>query len=226
MTATPSEPYTPSAPRAQSVRRQLHRYRDVLTSSPSRSSPPSCCPRPSPVAAPGAGSAGAPRVQRAEAQAAKDAAAAAFYELDTAQRDLRISIETIIAVDDSRGPPRRLRLRGAGPAHRRGQWTVHRGRRRPRPRPGRAGGVRSPPAPAPNSPPPRTSWGGSAGPGPVHPGTRAAARQGRDAARPARARRRARPSGPPRRLNALDSIRRRGLRADDLAGRLAALEPS
>ncbi|MFI0192345.1 hypothetical protein ACH4PW_32995 [Streptomyces sp. NPDC017082] len=39
--------------------------------------------------------------QRAEAQAAKDAAAAAFYELDTAQRDLRISVETIAAVDDS-----------------------------------------------------------------------------------------------------------------------------
>ncbi|MFF8590348.1 hypothetical protein ACF061_02705 [Streptomyces sp. NPDC015220] len=38
---------------------------------------------------------------RAEAQAAKDAAAAAFYELDTAQRDLRISMETITAVDDS-----------------------------------------------------------------------------------------------------------------------------
>ncbi|WFB11806.1 hypothetical protein LRS74_24065 [Streptomyces sp. LX-29] len=41
--------------------------------------------------------------QRAEAQAAKDAAAAAFYELDTAQRELRISIETISAVDDSPG---------------------------------------------------------------------------------------------------------------------------
>jgi DNA repair exonuclease SbcCD ATPase subunit len=38
---------------------------------------------------------------RAEAQAAKDAAAEAFYELDTAQRDLEISIETISAVDDS-----------------------------------------------------------------------------------------------------------------------------
>ncbi|MDI3389692.1 hypothetical protein QIS99_26400 [Streptomyces sp. B-S-A8] len=38
---------------------------------------------------------------RAEAQAAKDAAAEAFYELDTAQRDLRISIETITAVDSS-----------------------------------------------------------------------------------------------------------------------------
>jgi chromosome segregation ATPase len=39
--------------------------------------------------------------QRAQAQSAKDDAAAAFYELDTAQRDLRISIETITAVDDS-----------------------------------------------------------------------------------------------------------------------------
>ncbi|MFF5972293.1 hypothetical protein ACFY7C_12315 [Streptomyces sp. NPDC012769] len=39
--------------------------------------------------------------RRAEAQAAKDAAAAAFYELDTAQRGLRISVETITAVDDS-----------------------------------------------------------------------------------------------------------------------------
>ncbi|MBO8196078.1 hypothetical protein ITI46_31185 [Streptomyces oryzae] len=38
---------------------------------------------------------------RADAQAAKDAAAAAFYELDTAQRELRISIETINAVDSS-----------------------------------------------------------------------------------------------------------------------------
>ncbi|GAA1901745.1 hypothetical protein GCM10009716_09470 [Streptomyces sodiiphilus] len=38
---------------------------------------------------------------RAEAQEAKDSAAAAFYELDTAQRDLRISIETITAADDS-----------------------------------------------------------------------------------------------------------------------------
>ncbi|GAA2714642.1 MULTISPECIES: hypothetical protein [Streptomyces] len=38
---------------------------------------------------------------RAQAQEAKDAAAAAFYELDTAQRDLRISIETITAADSS-----------------------------------------------------------------------------------------------------------------------------
>ncbi|MDT0443719.1 coiled-coil domain-containing protein [Streptomyces johnsoniae] len=39
---------------------------------------------------------------RAEAQEAKDAAAAAFYELDTAQRDLRITVETITAADDTR----------------------------------------------------------------------------------------------------------------------------
>ncbi|MGP4110522.1 hypothetical protein ACTWP5_06340 [Streptomyces sp. 4N509B] len=38
---------------------------------------------------------------RAAAQEAKDAAAAAFYELDTAQRELRITIETITAADDS-----------------------------------------------------------------------------------------------------------------------------
>ncbi|MGI5482985.1 hypothetical protein [Streptomyces lavendofoliae] len=44
--------------------------------------------------------------RRADAQAAKDAAAAAFYELDTAQRDLRISIETITAVDASPGARR------------------------------------------------------------------------------------------------------------------------
>ncbi|MCP9959157.1 hypothetical protein [Streptomyces sudanensis] len=39
--------------------------------------------------------------RRADAQTAKDAAAAAFYELDTAQRGLRISVETIAAVDGS-----------------------------------------------------------------------------------------------------------------------------
>ena len=44
--------------------------------------------------------------QRAGAQAAKDDAAAAFYELDTAQRGLRISIETITAVDSSPGARR------------------------------------------------------------------------------------------------------------------------
>ncbi|MET7638675.1 hypothetical protein [Streptomyces sp. NPDC005438] len=39
--------------------------------------------------------------QRAQAQTAKDDAAHAFYELDTAQRGLRISIEAITAVDNS-----------------------------------------------------------------------------------------------------------------------------
>ncbi|WP_147255519.1 hypothetical protein [Streptomyces sp. PT12] len=37
---------------------------------------------------------------RARAQEAKDEAAAAFYELDTAQRDLRITVETITAADE------------------------------------------------------------------------------------------------------------------------------
>ncbi|MTE18868.1 hypothetical protein F0L17_06915 [Streptomyces sp. TRM43335] len=49
----------------------------------------------------GWGGGGRAENRRAEAQDAKDAAAAAFYELDTAQRDLRISIETLDAVDDS-----------------------------------------------------------------------------------------------------------------------------
>lgn len=39
---------------------------------------------------------------RADAQRAKDAAADAFYELDSAQRDLRITVETITAADDTR----------------------------------------------------------------------------------------------------------------------------
>lgn len=47
---------------------------------------------------------------RAEALAAKDAAAQAFYELDTAQRELEISIETISAVEDS--PEARRALSG------------------------------------------------------------------------------------------------------------------
>ncbi|WP_377274330.1 hypothetical protein [Peterkaempfera sp. SMS 1(5)a] len=38
---------------------------------------------------------------RADAQAAKDAAAQAFYELDSTQRDVRISVETVKAVDSS-----------------------------------------------------------------------------------------------------------------------------
>jgi chromosome segregation ATPase len=47
---------------------------------------------------------------RAEALAAKDAAAQAFYELDTAQRELEISIETISAVEQS--PEARRALTG------------------------------------------------------------------------------------------------------------------
>ncbi|NEA55563.1 hypothetical protein G3I60_15745 [Streptomyces sp. SID13666] len=45
---------------------------------------------------------------RADAQAAKDAASQAFYELDTAQRDLDLSIETISAVDNSPAAQRAL----------------------------------------------------------------------------------------------------------------------
>ena len=96
MTATPSQPYSPLVPRA-------HRQAvgDVLTllALPLVAAPVLL------AAFAGGGTrrwfGGRAESQRAEAQAAKDAAAAAFYELDTAQRDLRISIETITAVDDS-----------------------------------------------------------------------------------------------------------------------------
>ncbi|MFJ9909059.1 hypothetical protein ACIRVK_40555 [Streptomyces sp. NPDC101152] len=96
MTATPSQPYSPLVPRA-------HRQAvgDVLTllALPIVAAPVLL------AAFAGGGTrrwfGGRAESQRAEAQAAKDAAAAAFYELDTAQRDLRISIETITAVDDS-----------------------------------------------------------------------------------------------------------------------------
>ncbi|MFF0535191.1 hypothetical protein ACWDF1_36455 [Streptomyces coelicoflavus] len=111
MTATPSQPYSPMAVRAQRPPRRSHR---------SRSRPRA--PRPVrdalalmglpllavlalPAAFAGGGTrrwfGGRAESQRAEAQTAKDDAAAAFYELDTAQRDLRISIETIAAVDSS-----------------------------------------------------------------------------------------------------------------------------
>ncbi|MET9729617.1 hypothetical protein ABZZ79_02815 [Streptomyces sp. NPDC006458] len=108
MTAKPPQPYSPStrrahrpAPRRTSgspVRRAL---RDTLTLA--------VLPLAVALALPAAFAGGGTRrwfggradSQRAEAQAAKDDAAAAFYELDTAQRDLRISIETIAAVDDS-----------------------------------------------------------------------------------------------------------------------------
>ncbi|NNN36622.1 hypothetical protein HLK59_40960 [Streptomyces sp. S3(2020)] len=95
MTATPAQPYSPSESRAQ------HALRDTLT----LIALPLVAALALPVAFAGGGTrrwfGGRSESQRAEAQAAKDAAAAAFYELDTAQRDLRISIETITAVDDS-----------------------------------------------------------------------------------------------------------------------------
>ena len=114
MTATTSsQPYTPFAPGARRARRHLrgsratgaaalsYAARDALT----LVALPLLAALALPAAFAGGGTrrwfGGRSESQRAEAQAAKDAAAAAFYELDTAQRDLRISIETITAVDDS-----------------------------------------------------------------------------------------------------------------------------
>ncbi|MEV8548449.1 hypothetical protein AB0L04_01170 [Streptomyces glaucescens] len=108
MTATPQQPYSPSTPRGRRRPR----------AAPRRGAPPAAArdalallalPLIAALALPAAFTGGGTRrwfggraeSQRAEAQAAKDAAAAAFYDLDTAQRDLRISIETIAAVDDS-----------------------------------------------------------------------------------------------------------------------------
>ncbi|MFG2131648.1 hypothetical protein ACGFNV_28045 [Streptomyces sp. NPDC048751] len=96
MTATPPQSYSPSVPRAHGSA-----LRDTLT----LVGLPLLAALALPAAFAGGGTrrwfGGRAESQRAEAQAAKDAAAAAFYELDTAQRDLRISIETITAVDDS-----------------------------------------------------------------------------------------------------------------------------
>ncbi|MDQ0748137.1 hypothetical protein QF034_002368 [Streptomyces africanus] len=105
MTATPAQPYSPSLPRAHRPRRRFPRppgpVRDTLT----LMGLPLLAALALPAAFAGGGTrrwfGGRAESQRAEAQAAKDAAAAAFYELDTAQRDLRISIETITAVDNS-----------------------------------------------------------------------------------------------------------------------------
>ncbi|MHA5051242.1 hypothetical protein [Streptomyces sp. SD15] len=115
MTATPSQPYTPFVPCAQQAsHRPAHRRpstiphvaiphvaRDVIT----LIALPLLAVLVLPAAFAGGGTrrwfGGRSESQRAEAQAAKDAAAAAFYELDSAQRDLRISIETIKAVDDT-----------------------------------------------------------------------------------------------------------------------------
>ncbi|WP_371671817.1 hypothetical protein OG985_31895 [Streptomyces sp. NBC_00289] len=100
MTATPSQPYSPSVPRAhhRAARRALGDALALIAL-------PVALALTLPAAFAGGGTrrwfGGRAESQRAEAQAAKDAAAAAFYELDTAQRDLRISIETITAVDDS-----------------------------------------------------------------------------------------------------------------------------
>ncbi|WP_328434925.1 hypothetical protein [Streptomyces sp. NBC_00425] len=99
MTATPVRPYSPSPSRAE--RPALAALRDSLI----LVALPLAAALALPAAFAGGGTrrwfGGRSEEQRAEAQAAKDAAAAAFYELDSAQRDLRISIETIKAVDDS-----------------------------------------------------------------------------------------------------------------------------
>ncbi|WP_329409410.1 hypothetical protein OG802_10600 [Streptomyces sp. NBC_00704] len=96
MTATPSQRYSPSEPRART-----RAPGDVLT----LVALPLVLALALPAAFAGGGTrrwfGGRAEGQRAEAQAAKDAAATAFYELDSAQRDLRISIETIRAVDDT-----------------------------------------------------------------------------------------------------------------------------
>ncbi|MER5445284.1 hypothetical protein ABT065_06530 [Streptomyces sp. NPDC002764] len=103
MTATPSQPYSPSVPRA-------HRHRHALADTLTLLALPVVAALALPAAFAGGGTrrwfSGRSESQRAEAQAAKDAAAAAFYELDTAQRDLRISIETITAVDSTQAARR------------------------------------------------------------------------------------------------------------------------
>ncbi|MEV5868453.1 hypothetical protein AB0L79_17735 [Streptomyces tendae] len=106
MTATPSQPYSPMVARARrlpdrSRRGRMRAVRDTLT----LMGLPLLAVSALPAAFAGGGTrrwfGGRAESQRAEAQTAKDDAAAAFYELDTAQRDLRISIETIAAVDSS-----------------------------------------------------------------------------------------------------------------------------
>ncbi|MFE0367396.1 hypothetical protein [Streptomyces tendae] len=106
MTATPSQPYSPMVARARrladrSRRSRMRAVRDTLT----LMGLPLLAVSALPAAFAGGGTrrwfGGRAESQRAEAQTAKDDAAAAFYELDTAQRDLRISIETIAAVDSS-----------------------------------------------------------------------------------------------------------------------------
>ncbi|MGC0409391.1 hypothetical protein RKD32_002253 [Streptomyces sp. SAI-195] len=106
MTATPSQAHSPMVARAQRLPHRSRRHRggavrDALT----LMGLPLLAVLALPAAFAGGGTrrwfGGRAESQRAEAQTAKDDAAAAFYELDTAQRDLRISIETIAAVDSS-----------------------------------------------------------------------------------------------------------------------------
>ncbi|MFI2377458.1 hypothetical protein ACH5AO_20635 [Streptomyces sp. NPDC018964] len=114
MTATPAQPHSPSEPRVPRVCRAVpplpprpgaRRARGALRDVLALVGLPLVAALVLPAAFAGGGTrrwfGGRAENQRAEAQAAKDAAAAAFYELDTAQRDLRISIETITAVDAS-----------------------------------------------------------------------------------------------------------------------------
>ncbi|MFE6171845.1 hypothetical protein [Streptomyces sp. NPDC056464] len=114
MTATPREPNSPSVPRAQKHSARgaaqpapslFRGSRQALRDTLALAALPLVVALALPAAFAGGGTrrwfGGRAESQRAEAQAAKDAAAAAFYELDTAQRDLRISIETIAAVDAS-----------------------------------------------------------------------------------------------------------------------------
>jgi chromosome segregation ATPase len=105
VTATPAQPYSPSVSRARRPRHRPTRGPGPLGDTFALVTLPLLAALVLPAAFAGGGTrrwfGGRAENQRAEAQAAKDAAAAAFYELDTAQRDLRISIETITAVDDS-----------------------------------------------------------------------------------------------------------------------------
>ncbi|MFK0123524.1 hypothetical protein ACIQSP_09445 [Streptomyces nigra] len=105
MTATPPQPNSPSVPPVMRRHRPVRRVRPALDHVVLAVALPVVAVLALPAAFAGGGTrrwfGGRAENQRAEAQAAKDAAAAAFYELDTAQRDLRISIETIAAVDDS-----------------------------------------------------------------------------------------------------------------------------
>ncbi|MFF9404095.1 hypothetical protein ACF1B0_00990 [Streptomyces anandii] len=108
--ATPRKPHSPFArrPRTRPRTRGPHPARDVLALTVL----PVLVALALPAAFAGGGTrrwfGGRAESERAQAQAAKDAAAAAFYELDTAQRDLRISMETIAAVDDSPAARRAL----------------------------------------------------------------------------------------------------------------------